>query len=216
MSKHEPIYPLPWADYAEPSEAVYDADDDPISLFSQWLNEAWAVEPSDANAMALATSDRSGRPSVRTVLLKGHGACGFVFYTNLKSRKAEELTQNPKAALLFHWKLLGRQVRIEGDVAPVGDQEADIYFASRDRLSQIGAWSSEQSRPLRSRSSLEARVRNFESLYAGLLVPRPPHWSGFCLMPERIEFWSDRPHRLHDRRLFTRSDGAWASQLLCP
>src|SRR4051794_21491346 len=179
--------------------------DDPHALFEAWLAEARASEPNDATAMALATADAAGRPAVRMVLLKGHDARGFVFYTNLDSRKGGELAANPQAALLFHWKSLRRQVRAEGPVEPVADDEADAYFASRARDSQLGAWASDQSRPLPSRSLFEARFAEQSARFADRPVPRPPRWSGFRIVPERIEFWSDRAHRLHERRLFTRS-----------
>ena len=189
---------------------------DPYSLFEEWFAEARLAEPNDANAMALATADGAGRPSVRMVLLKGHDERGFVFYTNLDSRKGVELTANPRAALLFHWKSLRRQVRIEGDVEPVSDKEADAYFASRGRDSQLGAWASDQSRPLASRAVFESRYEELRARFEGGDVPRPPRWSGFCVVPERIEFWSDRAHRLHERRLFERSENGWREGLLYP
>jgi pyridoxamine 5'-phosphate oxidase len=188
---------------------------DPIALFDFWLAEARASEPNDPESMALATADAAGRPSVRMVLLKGHGPDGFVFYTNLDSRKGEDLAVNPHAALLFHWKSLRRQVRIEGPVASVGDAEADIYFASRGRDSQLGAWASDQSRPLSDRAIFEARYDDLRLSFEGRDVPRPPRWSGFRVAPQRIEFWTDREHRLHERRLFT-WQGAWAENLLYP
>jgi pyridoxamine 5'-phosphate oxidase len=189
---------------------------DPHSLFRDWFAEARLSEPNDANAMALATADADGRPSARMVLLKGHDAHGFVFYTNLDSRKGGELAANPHAALLFHWKSLRRQVRIEGDVEPVTAAEADAYFATRSRDSQLGAWASEQSRPLASRAVFESRYEEMAARFKGGDVPRPPRWSGFRLVPERIEFWSDRAHRLHERRLFERSGGGWSEGLLYP
>jgi pyridoxamine 5'-phosphate oxidase len=190
---------------------------DPHALFDVWLAEAKASEPNDPTAMALATADAAGRPSVRMVLMKGHDARGFVFYTNLDSRKGEELAANPQAALLFHWKSLRRQVRVEGPVEPVSDAEADAYFASRSRDSQLGAWASDQSRPLDARATFEARYEDIRARFEGGDVPRPPRWSGWRVVPERIEFWSDRPHRLHERRLFTRIDGGgWSEGLLYP
>ena len=189
---------------------------DPHLLFDAWFAEAKASEPHDAEAMALATADAAGRPSVRMVLLKGHDARGFVFYTNSHSRKGEELAVNARAALLFHWKSLRRQVRIEGNVTPVGPVEADAYFASRARDSQLGAWASDQSRPLISREAFESRFAQLQVSYEGKDVPRPPHWSGYRVAPERIEFWSDRPHRLHERRLFTRAGPGWMEGLLYP
>ena len=189
---------------------------DPHQLFEDWFAEARAGEPHDAEAMALATATPDGRPSVRMVLLKGHDARGFVFYTNSHSRKGDELAANPRAALLFHWKSLRRQIRIEGIVAPVGPVEADAYFASRSRDSQLGAWASDQSRPLISREAFEARYAQLAASYEGKKVPRPPHWSGYRVAPERIEFWTDRPHRLHERRLFTRAGSGWTEGLLYP
>jgi pyridoxamine 5'-phosphate oxidase len=190
---------------------------DPFSLFEEWFAEARLSEPNDPEAMALATVGADGQPSVRMVLLKGHGPDGFVFYTNQQSRKGEELAGNPRAALLFHWKSLRRQVRIEGPVAPVSEAEADTYFATRGLDSQLGAWASDQSRPLASRAAFEARYEEMRERYAGGDVPRPPHWSGYRVAPERIEFWSDRAHRLHERRLFV-ADGAggWSESLLFP
>ena len=189
---------------------------DPFALFDAWFAEARKAEPNDPNAMALATVDAAGRPSCRMVLLKGHDARGFVFYTNLDSRKAGELRAEPRAALLFHWKSLRRQVRIEGPVAAVGDAEADVYFATRGRDSQLGAWASDQSRPLDSRATFEARFAAMEARFAGSDVPRPPHWSGFRVAPERIEFWRDRAHRLHERRLFVKQGDGWSEGLLYP
>ncbi len=190
--------------------------ENPFSLFDSWFAEARASEPNDPEAMALATADAAGRPSVRMVLLKGHGPDGFVFYTNLDSRKGAELAANRHVALLFHGKSLRRQVRIDGAVTPVSDGEADAYFASRARESQLGAWASDQSRPLADRTLFEDRYRKVEARFAGGEVPRPPRWSGFRVAPERIEFWRDRPFRLHERRLFVRGDGAWTEGLLYP
>ncbi len=189
---------------------------DPHKLFDEWFAEAQLAEPNDANAMAVATADSTGRPSVRMVLLKGHDERGFAFYTNLGSRKGEELAANPRAALLFHWKSLRRQVRIEGPVASVSDAEADLYFASRSRDSQLGAWASDQSRPLDRRDIFEARYQQMANRFEGGDVPRPPGWSGYRVAPERIEFWTDRAHRLHERRLFTRDGRGWSEGLLYP
>jgi pyridoxamine 5'-phosphate oxidase len=191
--------------------------ENPHELFDRWLAEARAAEPNDPEAMALATADAAGRPSVRMVLLKGHDARGFAFYTNSQSRKGDELAANPRAALLFHWKSLRRQVRIEGDVEPVGEAESDAYFATRSRDSRLGAWASDQSRPLSSRAAFEARYADLAADHEGKDVPRPPYWWGYRLVPDRIEFWSDRPHRLHERRLFTRlADDGWSEGLLYP
>jgi pyridoxamine 5'-phosphate oxidase len=191
--------------------------DDPHALFDAWLAAARASEPNDPEAMTLATATSAGRPSSRMVLLKGHDRRGFVFYTNSQSRKGDELAANPHAALLFHWKSLRRQVRVEGAVSPVGDAEADAYFASRSRDSQLGAWASDQSRPLANRDLFEARFAATRADHEGRDVPRPPHWWGYRLVPERIEYWTDRPHRLHERRLFTLGpDGDWTEGLLYP
>ena len=189
---------------------------DPFQLFADWFAEARESERNDPDAMALATSTPNGRPSVRMVLLKGHGPEGFTFYTNLDSRKGAELSANDRAALLFHWKSLRRQVRIEGPVAPVGDPEADAYFASRSRDSQLGAWASWQSRPLDARATFEKRYEEMVRRFEGEKVPRPPRWSGFRVMPELFEFWSDRPHRLHERRIFTPDGNGWQEGLLYP
>ena len=190
---------------------------DPFPLFDQWYAEARASELNDSNAMALATVGADGQPSVRMVLLKGHGPDGFVFYTNLDSRKGGELAGQGKAALLFHWKSLRRQIRIEGPVSPVSDAEADAYFATRSRNSQLGAWASDQSRPLADRATFEARFAEVEARFAGADVPRPPRWSGWRVAPQRIEFWQDRAFRLHERTLYV-PDGAggWTTQLLYP
>jgi pyridoxamine 5'-phosphate oxidase len=190
--------------------------DDPHALFDEWLAEARLAEPNDPTAMALATADAEGRPSVRMVLMKGHDRRGFVFYSNLDSRKGGELAANPSAALLFHWKSLRRQVRVEGPVEPVADEEADAYFATRSRDSQLGAWASDQSRPLDARATFEARYEAMRARFDGGEVPRPPRWSGWRVAAERIEFWSDRPHRLHERRLFTRDAQGWGEGLLYP
>lgn len=191
---------------------------DPLALFNNWFAEARASEPNDSNAMALATADADGRLGLRMVLLKGHGPDGFVFYTNQQSRKAADIAANPQAALLFHWKSLRRQIRIEGPISSVSAAEADAYFASRSRDSQLGAWASDQSRPLDSRATFEARFAAQQARFAGEDVPRPLHWSGYRVAPLRMEFWQDRAHRLHERRLFTRrDDGAgWQEGLLYP
>jgi len=189
---------------------------DPHALFEEWLAEARLAEPNDPTAMALATADSAGRPSVRMVLMKGHDDRGFVFYTNLDSRKGGELAANPVAALLFHWKSLRRQVRIEGPVEAVSAAEADTYFATRSRDSQLGAWASDQSRPLDARATFEGRYEEMRRRFEGGEVPRPARWSGWRVKPERIEFWSDRAHRLHERRLFTRGGGGWSEGLLYP
>ncbi len=198
------------ADFAEAGE--------PVALFSEWLEEAKGSEPNDANAMSLATVDADGMPNVRMVLLKGHDEDGFVFYTNFESRKGTELLSSMKAAVNFHWKSLRRQVRIRGPVETVSDAEADAYFASRPRDSRIGAWASQQSRPLESRFALEKAVAKYAARHAIGEVPRPPYWSGFRIIPIYMEFWHDRPFRLHDRVAFHRQapgDG-WSKQRLYP
>lgn len=189
---------------------------DPFALFDSWYDEARLSEINDSNAMALATADAQGRSSVRMVLLKGHGPTGFVFYTNYEGRKAADLFANPYAALLFHWKSLRRQVRIEGPVETVSPEEGDAYFATRSRDSQLGAWASDQSRPLDSRETFERRYEEVRARFEGRAVPRPPHWSGFRVIPERIEFWRDREHRLHERHLFVREGDGWVESLLYP
>jgi pyridoxamine 5'-phosphate oxidase len=192
------------------------SETDPFRLFADWYAEACESEPNDPDAMALATATPDGRPSVRMVLLKGHESSGFTFYTNLDSRKGAELSANGRAALLFHWKSLRRQVRIEGPVLPVPEPEADAYFGMRSRDSQLGAWASWQSRPLDSRDTFEKRYEEMVRRFEGEAVPRPPRWSGFRVIPELFEFWSDRPHRLHDRRIFTPAGSGWQEGLLYP
>jgi len=189
---------------------------DPLALFAEWYGEAQKTEPDVPDAMTLATVDADGMPAARMVLLKGYDAEGFVFYTNTQSRKGHHLGEHPKAALLFHWKSLRRQVRIEGAIDPVGEAQADAYFATRSRDSQLGAWASDQSHPLESRELFERRYEEMNQRFGGQPIPRPPHWSGYRLHPCRIEFWTDRPHRLHERRLFTRTDGGWEEGLLYP
>jgi len=194
-------------------------DRDPFELFGEWLEEAEKSEPNDPNAVALATANADGQPAVRMVLLKGYDSQGFVFYTNLESNKGLDLAANPQAAMLFHWKSLRRQVRIEGPVSAVTADEADEYFASRARGSQIGAWASNQSRPLAGRYDLEKRVATFTAKFGISAVPRPEHWSGFRIAPKRIEFWKDGAFRLHDRYVFSRQDlqsAAWATEQLFP
>jgi pyridoxamine 5'-phosphate oxidase len=194
------------------------AKDDPLALFADWYGEAEKSEPNDPSAMALATVGADGTPSCRMVLLKGYDASGFVFYTNYESRKGRQLLAHPKAALLFHWKSLRRQVRLEGLISQTPPQEADAYFATRDRGSQIGAWASDQSRPLESRFALEKRVAEFTARHVIGKVPRPPHWSGFRLQPLLIEFWQDGAFRLHDRLEYSRpaAGAPWSTRTLYP
>ena len=192
---------------------------DPITHFQSWLSEAEKSEPNDPTAVALATADSNGMPNVRMVLLKGVDQQGFVFYTNFESAKGDELAVNPQAALCFHWKSLRRQVRVQGSIEVVADQEADDYFASRAKDSQIGAWASQQSRPLENRFALEKAVARFAAKHALGTVPRPPYWSGYRLVHEKIEFWTNKPFRLHDREVFyrdLRSDNGWRKEKLYP
>jgi len=189
---------------------------DPFTLFDEWFAEARAGEPNEPEAMALATAGADGQPSVRMVLLKAHGPAGFTFYTHEQSAKGEDLAENPRAALLFHWKSLCRQVRIEGRIERASDAEADAYFATRERDSQLGAWASDQSRPLESRATFERRFDEAEQRFAGQDVPRPATWGGYRVVPDRIEFWTAREHRLHERRLFARSGDGWSEGLLYP
>lgn len=216
-----PIPPSPTAeDYAAQLAANADETqferDDPLSLFLDWLADARASEPNDPNAMALATADEDGLPDCRMVLLKGVDERGFTFYSNEQSAKGVQLTARPKAALLFHWKSLRRQVRVRGAVRPVSAAEADTYFASRARESRVGAWASLQSRPLESRSALEAAVREAEARFEGAEPPRPEHWIGWRVAPEQIEFWRDRAFRLHDRLRFERDGDGWRRTRLYP
>jgi len=193
---------------------------DPFALFQAWFQEAEAKEINDPNGMALATVGPSGMPDVRMVLLKGHDQRGFVFYTNFESAKGRDLLASPKAGLLFHWKSLRRQVRIQGPVTQVSDAEADAYFATRPRDAQIGAWASQQSRPMKGRHELEREVARYALKFGIAPVPRPPHWSGFRVEPERFEFWTDKPFRLHERRIFIRENNAgavtWRTEHLFP
>lgn len=195
-----------------------DPPQDPIAAFDDWLTAAAESEPNDPNAMALATVGADGVPNVRMVLLKGHDARGFVFYTNLESQKGGELAETGKAALCFHWKTLQRQVRVHGPISSVADAEADAYYRSRGRESRIGAWASRQSRPLANRAELEAAYAEMDAKYPGEDIPRPPHWSGRRITPLRIEFWQDGAHRLHDRLVFNRAsaDGDWTIERLYP
>lgn len=202
----------------EPDEQVFSSED-PFKLFEAWLEKAGKEEPNDPGAMSLATVSKDGMPNVRMVLLKGVDENGFVFYTNLESQKGEELAATKVAALCFHWKSIRRSVRVQGAVEQVSDEEADAYFASRPKDSQIGAWASEQSRTLEGRFELETAVAKYAAKYALTKVPRPPQWSGFRLRPERMEFWRDRWYRLHDRKVFKRTDvesGAWQTERLYP
>ena len=216
MSRNTLIPPSPTYDEAAADAAPLPDDADPIALFGAWFAEAKDKEVNDPNAMALATSDEAGLPDVRMVLLKDFSAEGFTFYTNLGSAKGRELAANPQAALLFHWKSLRRQVRVRGPVEQVSDAEADAYFATRARGSQIGAWASDQSQPLESRMALEKRIAAVGLKYGVSAPPRPPHWSGFRVVPQHIEFWRDRPFRLHERLVFDRAGEGWATGRLYP
>ena len=222
MSDDKLIPPSPDADaYAKTADAnaaeIFDRED-PFALFAEWLTEAKKSEPNDPNAMALATADASGLPDVRMVLLKDLDQTGFVFYTNLESGKGGQLAQNAQAALCFHWKSLRRQIRVRGQVEAVSEAEADAYFASRARDSRIGAWASKQSRPLESKFALEKAVAREAARFGLGEVPRPPHWSGFRIRPLKMEFWRDRPFRLHDRMFFDRPDlgSTWTVSRLYP
>jgi pyridoxamine 5'-phosphate oxidase len=213
MSDTAPIEHPTWLTTGDFTEA-----DEPLRLFQAWFDEAVKAEPRDPNAMSLATVDPDGMPDVRTVLLKGIDARGFVFYTNTESQKGRELAANPKAGLLFYWKSLNRQVRIRGPVERVTAEEADAYFATRPKGAQIGAWASQQSRPLESRLAFEKAVALYGAKYALGSVPRPPHWSGYRIVPMSIEFWHDRPFRLHDRIEFRRGGlgEAWTKTRMYP
>ena len=196
---------------------VISGENDPYALFATWFAEAGKTEINDPNAMTVATSTADGMPSARIVLMKDYDAQGFVFYTNKQSRKGSELNATRRAALLFYWKSLHRQVRVEGIVEDVTDAEADAYYATRARVSRLGAWASEQSRPLPARNDLERRVAEVDAKYPGEAIPRPPHWSGYRVRPARFEFWQDMPFRLHDRTIFTRDEAAgWVTSKLYP
>jgi pyridoxamine 5'-phosphate oxidase len=221
MTVKAPIPPSPSEDdyvrqvtAAEPPPLLSEAD--PFALFNDWLTEALAKEPNDANAMALATADADGLPDVRIVLLKDADERGFVFYTNLESAKGRQLAANPKAALLFHWKSLRRQVRARGTVAAVSEAEADAYWATRARPAQLGAWASAQSRALPDRMALEKKIAEVGLKFGLGKVPRPPHWSGFRVTPQTLEFWRDRPFRLHERLVFERAAEGWTTRRLFP
>jgi pyridoxamine 5'-phosphate oxidase len=192
-------------------------DASPFARFHAWMAEAETAEPKDPNAMIVATATPDGRPSARAILLKGVDDRGFVFYTNKESRKADELEANPNVFLLFHWKSLGRQIRIEGTVEHVTDAEADAYYASRPRISRLGAWASQQSRPLPERALLEQRLAEAEQRFPGDDIPRPDYWSGYRVLPVLFEFWQDMPYRLHDRTVYRRTaDGGWEQTKLFP
>ena len=207
-----------YAGLAKANAAPIFGRDDPFGLFTEWMSDARASEVNDSNAMSLATIDKDGMPDVRIVLLKGVDERGFVFYSNTRSQKGRQIADSQTAALCLHWKSLRRQVRVRGAVVKVTGDEADAYFASRARGSQIGAWASDQSEELDSRKTFEDRLKDVEARYEGQTVPRPPHWHGWRIVPNRIEFWRDRPFRLHDRLLFTREsvDTAWRKERLFP
>jgi pyridoxamine 5'-phosphate oxidase len=213
MSDSAPIEQPNWL-----TSGDFTAADEPFRLFAAWLKDASAAEPRDPNAMTLATADAEGMPNARMVLLKGADERGFVFYTNKDSQKGQELAANAKAALVFHWKSLNRQVRLRGTVTPVTEAEADDYFATRPKQAQIGAWASKQSRPLESRMAFEKAIAITAAKYALGTVPRPPQWSGFRIVPTTFEFWHDRPFRLHDRIVFKRDTpgSPWSKTRLYP
>lgn len=221
MSGDDLIPPSPKYDPAgdpPPDDAALFAENEPFALFERWLTEAKGKEPNDPNAMALATADASGFPDVRMVLLKGVDRAGFVFFTNGESAKGQQLEANPQAALVFHWKSIRRQVRVRGVIERVSAAEADAYFQSRDRGARLGAWASKQSRPLEDRIALEKRIAEFTAKFGLGEVPRPEYWGGYRIVPLAIEFWCDRPFRLHDRLVFTRAsaDAAWSKARLYP
>jgi pyridoxamine 5'-phosphate oxidase len=221
MTERTPIPPSPSEDEYVRQVAAAESlplltEDDPFALFNAWLAEALAKEPNDANAMALATADETGLPDVRMVLLKDADPRGFVFYSNLGSAKGRELAANPQAALLFHWKSLRRQVRVRGPVSRVSDAEADAYWATRAKPAQLGAWASEQSQPLPDRLAFEKRIAEFGLRFGLGKAPRPPHWSGWRVAPQSIEFWRDRPFRLHERLQFLRTADGWTTTRLYP
>jgi pyridoxamine 5'-phosphate oxidase len=213
MSETKPIEHQSWL-----TSGDFTAAEEPFRLFAAWLADATAAEPRDPTAMTLATVDADGMPDARMVLLKGADEAGFVFYTNMESQKGRELAANPVAALVFHWKSSNRQVRVRGRVERVTAEEADAYFASRAKQAQIGAWASQQSRPLESRLAFEKQIALYAAKYAIGSVPRPPHWSGYRIVPSTIEFWQDRPFRLHDRVVFARAapGEAWRKTRLYP
>jgi pyridoxamine 5'-phosphate oxidase len=218
MSRNTLIPPSPGeGDYvAAAAEPLLSPDDGPLALFSRWFEEAKAKEPNDPNAMALASVDATGMPDVRMVLLKDFDERGFIFFSNLESAKGLQLASQPKAALLFHWKSLRRQVRLRGPVEQVSDAEADAYFATRARSSQIGAWASAQSRAMPEAHALEKAVAKYALKFGVAHPPRPPFWSGFRLVPDHVEFWRDRPFRLHERLVFERSGDGWTTERLYP